>query len=195
MGEVGSFIRGNALQKKDFVDSGEPCIHYGQIYTFYKTHASETKSFVPPELFAQLKKAPPKSLIMTTTSENIEDVCKSLAWLGSESVAIGGHSCVFVHDLNPMYVAFYTQTRWFQDQKNAYVKGTKVKDISISDLAKVLIPVPDLQVQDSIAEILSSFEALVEGSSTGIPAEIKARRQQYEYYRDKLLTFKELKAS
>jgi type I restriction enzyme S subunit len=57
--EVGEFIRGNGLQKSDFTESGVPCIHYGQIYTFYGDFAYETKSFVSPTLllnFAKLRK-------------------------------------------------------------------------------------------------------------------------------------------
>ena len=44
LGEIGTFIRGKYLQKKDFQDDGYPCIHYGQIYTFYKTSTSKTIS-------------------------------------------------------------------------------------------------------------------------------------------------------
>ena len=44
LGQVGEFIRGNGLQRKDFVDDGFPCIHYGQIYTYYGTSTRTTKS-------------------------------------------------------------------------------------------------------------------------------------------------------
>jgi type I restriction enzyme S subunit len=53
------------------------------------------------------------------------------------------------------------------------------------------VPLPDLKTQETIAGVLDEFEALVENVSDGLPAEIEARRKQYEYYRDKLLTFKE----
>ena len=59
LGEVGEFVRGNGLQKKDFVDAGFPCIHYGQIYTYYGTSTTTTKSFVTPELAARLNPDPP----------------------------------------------------------------------------------------------------------------------------------------
>ena len=55
LGEVGEFVRGNGLQKKDFSDIGFPAIHYGQIYTRYGLEADKTYSFVSPELGQKLK--------------------------------------------------------------------------------------------------------------------------------------------
>lgn len=55
------------------------------------------------------------------------------------------------------------------------------------------VPVPPLEVQQRIVGILDRFDALCNDISSGLPAEIEARQKQYEYYRDKLLTFKELK--
>ncbi|MFW0861566.1 MAG: restriction endonuclease subunit S, partial [Dethiobacter sp.] len=53
------------------------------------------------------------------------------------------------------------------------------------------IPVPSLEEQARIVAILDRFDALTNDITSGLPAEIEARRKQYEYYRDKLLTFKE----
>lgn len=55
------------------------------------------------------------------------------------------------------------------------------------------VPVPPLEVQQRIVGILDRFDVLCNDISSGLPAEIEARQKQYEYYRDKLLTFKELK--
>ena len=63
--------------------------------------------------------------------------------------------------------------------------------ISATDMSKIKIPVPSLEEQERIVSILDKFDALVSDISIGLPAELKARRQQYEYYRNKLLTFKE----
>ena len=58
-------------------------------------------------------------------------------------------------------------------------------------MSKIKIPVPSMEEQERIVTILDKFDALVNDLSSGLPAEIKARRQQYEYYRDRLLSFEE----
>jgi type I restriction enzyme S subunit len=183
LAEVGEFVRGGGLQKKDFVEEGFPCIHYGQIYTFYGTSASATKSFVTHELAATLKKAEPGDLVVTTTSENIEDVCTAVAWLGDGPIAIGGHSCVFRHTLDPMYAAYYFQTEQFELQKRKFVTGTKVKDIKTSEIGRIKIPVPPLAIQREIASILDKMESL----KAELEAELDLRGRQYAFYRRQLL--------
>ncbi len=179
------------MQKKDFVEDGVGCIHYGQIYTFYGTFAHKTKSFVSPTLANSLKKVNKGDLVITSTSENIEDVCKAVAWLGEDEIVTGGHATILKHHENPKYLSYYFQTPIFSDQKRKYAKGTKVIDVSARDLAKIKIPIPPLAEQDRIVVILDKFDALVNDISAGLPAELNARRKQYEYYRDRLLTFEE----
>ncbi len=192
MGEIGKFIRGNGLQKKDFTDSGVGCIHYGQIYTHYGTFATETKSFVSPTLADKLLPIYPGNLVIACTSENVEDVGKAVAWLGDKNIVTGGHSVVFRHNQNPKYIAYYFQTQSFFAQKKKYAYGAKVIDIRTDDLAKVRIPIPPLDLQEKIVAILDRFETLVNDLTQGLPAEIAAVKEQYEYYRNKLLTFKQI---
>ena len=63
--------------------------------------------------------------------------------------------------------------------------------INKSDFSRIEIPLPTMALQRSLAMILDKFDALVNDLSVGLPAELAARRKQYEYYRDKLLTFEE----
>ena len=131
-------------------------------------------------------------LIITNTSENIEDVCKTVAWLGNEEIVTGGHATIFKHKENPKYLAYYTQTPMFFAEKKKLARGTKVIDVSAKDLAKISIPIPPLTEQERIVGILDKFDTLVNDISVGLPAEIQARRKQYEYYRNKLLSFEPL---
>ena len=139
----------------------------------------------------KLKKVNKGDLIIASTSEDIEGVCKAVAWLGDEEIVTGGHSTILKHNQNPKYIAYYFQTPMFFDQKRKFARGTKVIDVSAKDMAKIKIPLPSLDEQERIVSILDRFDALVNDISIGLPAELKARRKQYEYYRDKLLTFNE----
>lgn len=190
LGEMGTFIRGNGLQKKDFTESGFPCIHYGQIHTTYNTFTDKTVSYTSFEKAQHLKKANTGDLLIATTSEDVDACCKAVAWLGESQCAISGDSYIYHHNQNPKYMAYLFQTDMFAKQKNTAATGTKVIRVSGDAMAKFKFPIPPLSVQRRIVSILDRFESLVNDITTGLPAEIAARHQQYEYYRDQLLTFK-----
>lgn len=186
---VGEFIRGGGLQKKDFTETGVGCIHYGQVYTYYGTYAYKTKTFVTEEFAKKGRKAKTGDLVIATTSENDEDVCKAVAWLGTEEVVVSSDACIYRHKLNPKYVAYYFQTEQFQKQKRQYITGTKVRRVNADNLAKILIPVPSREEQERIATRLDKFDMLTRSVTEGLPREIELRQKQYEYYRDLLLSF------
>ena len=79
--------------------------------------------------------------------------------------------------------------------KNLYMKkvvGGTVKSIPMKELRKLVIPLPSLEEQQHIAKVIEQFDAICSDLQSGLPAEIEKRLKQYEYYRDKLLSFKEL---
>lgn len=192
MGEIGTFTRGNGLQKKDFTNEGVGCIHYGQIYTHYGTWATKTLTLCSHELAGKLKVAHKGDIIIATTSENVEDVCKAVAWLGDEDIVISGDAYIFSHNQNPKYISYLFQTNNFFNFKRKNQTGTKVIRVSGESLAKYIAPIPPISVQQRIVSILDKFETLVNDLSQGLPAEIAAVQEQYEYYRNKLLTFKRI---
>ena len=193
MSEIGTFIRGNGLQKKDFTESGVPCIHYGQIYTYYGTSATKTKSYVSEDTAKKCKKAHEGDLVIASTSENVEDVGKTVAWLGEEDIAISNHTFIFSHNQNPKYLSYLFQTEWFAKYKKTKAVGVKVIDIPQKALEDLCIPIPSFTEQERIVSILDKFETLVNDLSQGLPAEITAVQEQYEYYRNKLLSFPRIK--
>lgn len=190
MSEVGTFIRGNGLQKKDFTEEGVGCIHYGQLYTHYGTSATETITYCSSELAKKLRKAAKGDIVIATTSENVEDVCKAVAWLGEEEIAVSGDAFIYKHTQNPKYMAYLFQTASFFNYKKKKAIGTKVIRLTGDAMGNYLAPIPSLEEQQRIVSILDRFESLTTSLQSGLPAEIAARRQQYEHYRDKLLTFK-----
>jgi type I restriction enzyme S subunit len=186
LGELGVLVRGNGLPKKDFTESGVPAIHYGQIYTYYGLSTKTTKSFVSPETAEKLKKVNTGDVVITNTSENLEDVGKALVYLGEEQAVTGGHATIFKpsESILGKYFAYFTQTNVFSDQKRRYSKGTKVIDVSATDMAKIEIPIPPLKIQAETVRILDTFTEL----TAELTAELVARKQQYAYYRERLLT-------
>ena len=191
LGDLGQLVRGSGLQRKDLTASGVPAIHYGQIYTYYGAYTTHTIAFVSPETARSLKKVNYGDVIITNTSENVEDVNKAVAYLVQEEGVTGGHATIFkpAKGMLGQYLAYYTQTQEFFNLKRRYARGTKVIDVSASDLAKITIPLPSLHVQERIVRILDKFTALTTSLTAGLPGEIALRRRQYEYYREQLLTF------
>lgn len=91
---------------------------------------------------------------------------------------------------NQKFIYYFLLTQISKLQSLARATSVKLPQLSIKDTDKLLIPIPPLAIQKEIVAILDKFDALVNDISEGLPAEIDARRKQYEYYRKKLLTFK-----
>ncbi|WP_017850916.1 restriction endonuclease subunit S [Leptospira interrogans serovar Szwajizak] len=193
LGDVGELVRGNGLPKTDFTEFGVPAIHYGQIYTYYGLSTLSTKSFVSPETANKLKKVNKGDVVITNTSENLEDVGKAVLYLGEQQAVTGGHATIFKPSkiILGKYFVYCTQTNFFADEKRKYAKGTKVIDVSANDMAKIQIPIPSLPVQAEIVRILDAFTKLTAELTAELTTELTARKKQYNYYRDQLLSFEE----
>ena len=189
LSDIATISRGGSFQKKDFCEIGVPCIHYGQIYTRYGVHTDKTIKFISEAIAKKQKKAVTNDVIMAVTSENVEDVCKSVAWLGADEVAVSGHTAIIHHNQNAKYLSYFFHTTMFFTQKRTLAHGTKVIEVTPDKLYDVIIPLPTLEEQERIVSILDRFDAICNDLTSGLPAEIEARQKQYEYYRDKLLTF------
>ena len=189
LGEIGKFIRGNGLQKKDFRERGRPVIHYGQIHTTYSFSTKTTVSYVEEKIFSKLKKAQQNDILIATTSENIKDVAKCVVWLGDEEIGFSGDMYVYRTEENAKYVAYYFQSDEFQKQKDKKVSGTNIKRIHSDDMAKFIIPLPPLSIQEKVVKVLDKFQELVQNVNGLLPQEIEMRKKQYEYYRERLLSF------
>ena len=85
----------------------------------------------------------------------------------------------------PKFLYYFLKTAHLEDLNTA----GGVPSLTQKVLNKVLVPVPSLEEQQRIVDILDRFDALTTSLSKGLPAELAARRSQYEYYRDQLLSF------
>ncbi|NDP21405.1 MAG: restriction endonuclease subunit S [Paludibacter sp.] len=188
---LGEFIRGKRFVKIDMISEGVPCIHYGEMYTHYNTWADKTKSFVSKDLVENknLRLAEKGDVVIVAAGETIEDIGKGTAWLGEEGVVIHDACFYYKSDLNPKYVAYFTRTRQFHDQIKKHIRTGKISAINASGLGKAIIPVPSKEEQERIVTILDKLDILTTSLIEGLPKEIELRKKQYEYYRNKLLTF------
>lgn len=185
LGEIGTFTRGNGLQKSDFRVKGFPCVHYGQIHTYYNTCIYKTKSFCEEDLAKKLQKASYGDLLIATTSEDVKACCKAAVWFGTGDVAYSGDSFCYSHDQNPKYMAYLFQTEMFAKQKQKAATGAKVIRVSGESIASFSFAFPPLMQQRQIASILDTFETYI----SKLEKMIELREKQYAYYREKLLTF------
>ena len=92
--------------------------------------------------------------------------------------------------INPRFMFHYFQSDEFEKKQiNRYLGSSSMKNLTMENIRKFQIPLPPLEEQQRIATILDKFDTLVNSISEGLPKEIALRRKQYEYYREKLLSF------
>ena len=93
--------------------------------------------------------------------------------------------------LLPDFSKYLFRSEELRKQIQRTASGVTRFNVSKKKMERIIVPIPPLEEQTRIVAILDRFDALVNDITTGLPAEIAARRKQHEYYRDKLLTFKE----
>lgn len=189
MSEIGAFIRGKRFVRTDIVNDGVPCIHYGDMYTYYGLYATQSKGRLRSELASKMRYAQKNDVVIVAAGENKEDIGIGLAWLGDEPAAVHDACFIFRSDLYPQYVSHYLRSNYYHKQIVKYVSEGKICSISAKGLGNAIIPIPSYEEQVRIATLLNNFEAFVSDLSQGLPAEITAVQEQYKYYRDKLLSF------
>lgn len=195
LGELGKFYGGlKGKTKNDFGSSGARYISYKNVYENIST------DFTWPD-FVQVKEGENQlslmkgDILLTGSSENMEESGLSSvvtkepgekAYLNSFSI------CYRLNDpsiLNPEFSKYLFRSRLARKQIIRTAQGVTRFNVSKKKLANVTIPIPSLEEQQRIVDILDRFDALTTSLSEGLPAELAARRSQYEYYRDQLLTF------
>ena len=190
LGEIATDIyRGSGITREQVTTSGIPCVRYGEIYTSYGIHFDKCISHTNLANIASPKYFEHGDILFAITGESIEDIAKSTAYVGNEKCLAGGDIVVLKHKQNPKYLSYALSTTDAIKQKGKGKVKSKVVHSSVPAISELKIPVPPIEIQNRIVKVLDNFDSICSDLQIGLPAEIDARKKQYEYYRDLLLSF------
>lgn len=187
-------FRGSGIKREQVTQEGTPCVRYGEIYTTYGVWFDECVSHTDANTISSPKYFEHGDILFAITGESVEDIAKSCAYVGHEKCLAGGDIVVLKHNQNPKYLSYALSTTNAQKQKSSGKVKNKVVHSSVPAIADIIIPVPPLPVQVEIVRILDNFINLTAKLKNQLSAELAARKKQYEFYRDKLLSFDTLEA-
>ena len=195
LGELFDFR--NGLSKgKEFFGKGTPFIRYTDVYNHRTLRKKDITALVEcTEDEKKRLKVSRGDVLFTRTSETAEDIGWSSVMLDDMD------DCVFngftikatpkTKELLPEYCAYCFSTSDFRQYVTKHCAFTTRASLTGNTIAQYRMTIPPLDIQSRIVNVLDNFEKICSDLNIGLPAEIEARQKQYEYYRDKLLTFAE----
>ena len=197
MGELGDFYGGvSGKTKDDFRDGNAKFITYRNVYSnpALNLDIEDRVKIAEGERQNTLQYG---DVIFTGSSETPDECGFSsvITQPTAEKLYLNSFCFFFrFHDLElmlPNFAKHLFRSENLREQIGRTASGVTRYNVSKEKMKKIVIPIPPIEEQKRIAEILDKFDKLCNDLSEGLPAEIEARQKQYEYYRDKLLSFKE----
>jgi type I restriction enzyme S subunit len=197
LGEAGALFGGlTGKSKADFQAGGARYVSYMNVFANIATDVAPDDRVSVGE--GERQRRLERGDILFTGSSETPDECgmSSVLTLDPPDPLYLNSFCIGyrLHDremLDPEFAKHLFRSASMRYQIVRTANGVTRFNVSKRRLAKITVPVPDADEQRRIAGILDKFDSLVNDLSVGLPAELKARRRQYEYYRDRLLTFEE----
>ena len=159
---LGEIVRGSGIKRTETISAGFPCVRYGELYTTFNVSFTETKSFVPEELYKKCKRFGYGDILMTLTGENRPDIAKAVAYLGDNQIAAGGDLAYWTkHGMNPLYLVYVMSSPYVISRKVDLATGDIIVHISGDKIGSILIPVPPLAEQDRIVARIAEINEIV----------------------------------
>jgi type I restriction enzyme S subunit len=184
LGEVGKISMCKRIMKNQTSPVGD--IPFYKIGTFGKA----PNAFIPKELYIKFKNQ--------YSYPKVGDILLSASGTIGRRVIFDGEPAYF-QDSNIIWLS-NDETKvtnkflyYIYETIDWQTEGGTIQRLYNDNMMRQKVPVPSLAEQERIVSILDKFDKLVNDISEGLPAELNARRKQYEYYRTKLLTFQETK--
>lgn len=181
----GTFTRGKRFVRTDIVDEGQPCIHYGDMYTYYGISATIAKTHIPEDFPKKMRYANKGDVIIVGAGENNEDIGVGLVWFGERPAAVHDACYIYQSDFDPLFLSYFLRSGIYHLQIKSNVVRGKICSISADGIGRALIPIFPIEKQREIRDKLLPFEDLL----VNLQQQLEQRQKQYEYYRNKLLSF------
>lgn len=163
LGNIGTLTRGSGIKRTEVAETGFPCVRYGELYTTYKTKFDVAVSHTSKELFDKSQKVNRNDILMALTGENNFDIALALAYVGDETVAMGGDLTRWSnHHMNPLYLVYAMNSSYAIHKKSEMAKGDIIVHISNDKLSTILLPIPPIEEQNRIVEKLDVLLPLCE---------------------------------
>jgi type I restriction enzyme S subunit len=163
LSSLGKFSKGKGILKEQVVNSGLPCIRYGEIYTTHDYVIKEFKSFINKNVADESQEIKAGDILFAGSGESIEEIGKSVAYVGKEKAYAGGDIIILSTNGNVKSecLSYALETDFVRKQKRKLGQGQQVVHIYPSDLEKVHVPLPPLPEQKAIVQILSLMATII----------------------------------
>ncbi|MBT8163155.1 MULTISPECIES: restriction endonuclease subunit S [Arthrobacter] len=169
LGELGGFFKGRGINRDQTRSSGVPCIRYGELYTAYHNYARETVSFVDPDVAMSALPIRAGDLLFAGSGETKAEIGMTVAYVGEPAAVAGGDIIVLRGTgFDPIFVASLLNTPSLAAQKASRGQGDAVVHISAGALSALRFPLPDIDEQRAIAEVLQVADAEIEALERGL---------------------------
>jgi len=163
--ELGVFSKGKGIAKKDILNNendGHPCVRYAEIYTLYNYTTVELKSKINKESAENSNPINYGDILFAGSGETLEDIGKSIAYLGEQTAYAGGDIIVLKQDNeDARYLGYLLNNDVVKNQLFKIGQGHSVVHIYASGLKKIIIPLPPLPEQQKIATILNTWDKAI----------------------------------
>lgn len=177
LGDIATdMYRGAGIKRDQITGSGYPCIRYGEIYTTYSIAFDKCVSHTVEENIKPRKYFEYGDLLFAITGESVEDIGKTIAYLGHEKCLLGGDIVCMKHNEDPKYLAYALSSKEAIRQKGIGKTKLKVVHTNIPSLKEITIPVPSLDEQRSIVTRLDAAFARIEALKTNANRQLAEAR-------------------
>lgn len=163
LGDCGTFSKGQGIRKDEVLESGLPCIRYGQIYTDHSDWIRSFTAYISSSTAQASRRLVHGDLLFTGSGETAAEIGKCVAFLGDEEAYAGGDIVIFApRNLDSKFMGYILNGPLAVQQKARLAQGDAVVHISAASLATLLLSVPSPAEQKAIAQALSDMDAEID---------------------------------